>query len=916
MSWLSPLFGRARTRRLRTAPHRRPLRRAVEPLEDRLAPAVFTVNSLADVLNPPAGTVTLRSAIQAANHTPGGNTINLAVSGTYKITLLGAGEDNNASGDFDVLPTGGNLTVVNTSGGAVAIDGGHLDRVFDINPTFDANNPNATAPFKVTFQGLTIQNGAASPVGDGPQGAGGGIRSVGNASVELDNVTITNCFATGDGGAITFENTVNTPWTLTVNNSSLINNHANDAGGAIDTDGSGKVFINPGSVISGNTTVNQGAAIWLDAINNASATLVMTGTKVTNNSAFAGATGAIGNAGNGAVTIAGSLVANNFSGSTGGGFGDENMMGNLTVINSLFLNNVALTSGGGIQAGGDGTTTVITNSVITGNVAQNSGGGVFASGGTFVITNSRIGGNVANFGGGIEDAAATLTVSFSVLDNDVAVGNADGHGSNGGGIDAPLPPTGSVVLTNDLFLNDAASNGPTGNGGALFQGGGALTVANSQFTGNAATGQGGAVFFAGTTAAVTDSTFNANRSNRGGALYFTGTGTFPGGNASALVNDTFFANVSGGGGGAISFAGTGDLVLINDTINGNTAGMNGGGVEKVGSGKLSFENTIVVGDTAGLQGPDVFTAAGLVVTDNGGNILGTLAGAAGFGPGTRVIPDLKLGPLQNNGGQFAGEGSFWQVVQTEALLRGSAAIGTGLKTGAPTDDQRNFKRSGGNANPSVGAFEPQFATNATANQAFIESIYETLLGRTVEPGNGWAALLDQGASPFSVVLGIESSDEYRTIEVQALYQRYLRRAADAGGLQASLNFLKAGGSLEVLAAILVGSQEYFQLYGGTNEGFVNGLYQDALGRSADPNALAGGVQALAGGATRFSLAASLFASPEYKSALAGSDFSGFLGRDIDAASLAAVTQGLGNGLTDEGLLAVLLGSAEGYGKRS
>jgi hypothetical protein len=45
------------------APAARP---GLEPLEDRFAPAVFNVNSLADVLNPAPGVVTLRSAIQAA----------------------------------------------------------------------------------------------------------------------------------------------------------------------------------------------------------------------------------------------------------------------------------------------------------------------------------------------------------------------------------------------------------------------------------------------------------------------------------------------------------------------------------------------------------------------------------------------------------------------------------------------------------------------------------------------------------------------------------------------------------------------------------------------------------------------------------------------------------------------------------
>ena len=36
---------------------------------------------MADILNPPGGTVTLRSAIQQANNTPGGNEIDLNIPG-------------------------------------------------------------------------------------------------------------------------------------------------------------------------------------------------------------------------------------------------------------------------------------------------------------------------------------------------------------------------------------------------------------------------------------------------------------------------------------------------------------------------------------------------------------------------------------------------------------------------------------------------------------------------------------------------------------------------------------------------------------------------------------------------------------------------------------------------------------------
>ena len=52
----------------------------VEALEDRLVLSVFNVNSTADTLTPAAGTVTLRSAIDMANSTPGNKTIQLTWS--------------------------------------------------------------------------------------------------------------------------------------------------------------------------------------------------------------------------------------------------------------------------------------------------------------------------------------------------------------------------------------------------------------------------------------------------------------------------------------------------------------------------------------------------------------------------------------------------------------------------------------------------------------------------------------------------------------------------------------------------------------------------------------------------------------------------------------------------------------------
>jgi hypothetical protein len=264
----------------------------LEQLEDRLAPAVFNVNSLADVLSPPTGTVTLRSAIEQANATAGNNVINLTIPGTYKITLAGtAGESDNAAGEFAIVPNAASpanstLLIQNTSGGTAIVDGNHLNRVFDVNPAA-TNNP-ATAML-VTMQGFTIQNGdafnAADP--DGPTSTGGGIRDQGNASLTLNTMVFTNNVSNADGGGVVMENSVNIgTWTLTINNCQFIDNHAGDTGGGFDTDGTGTVIVN-NSLITGNTDVNQGAGVYVDTIAVGAtfpgASMMMTGTVVSDN---------------------------------------------------------------------------------------------------------------------------------------------------------------------------------------------------------------------------------------------------------------------------------------------------------------------------------------------------------------------------------------------------------------------------------------------------------------------------------------------------------------------------------------------------------------------------------------------------------------------------------------------------------
>ena len=384
--------------------NRRP-RLGLEQLEERAVPAVFNVNSLADILNPGPGVVTLRSAIQAADTgADTTNTINLLVSGDYKITLRGTpGETDNAAGEFAITPQAGNLTILNATVGQVTVDGNHLARVFDINPG-DTDIP--ATKFTVTLTGITVTNGiAVDPANlDGPGSSGGGIRDQGNTSLTLNNVTVTANTASADGGGISMENLVSTPWTLTVNNSVISHNHAGDAGGGIETDGSGKVFVNSGTVINGNTTNNQGGGIWLDAtmdgVGDVTITNPGTGYVTAPTVTFSAPQMAGGTTATGVAVITGGVVTGVTITNPGSGYtsaptvvfsappagttatADANLdffnSANLTVTGTLISDNAALNTGandgGGVGNAGGGTV-ILRTSTIEYNATGGIGGG-------------------------------------------------------------------------------------------------------------------------------------------------------------------------------------------------------------------------------------------------------------------------------------------------------------------------------------------------------------------------------------------------------------------------------------------------------------------------------------------------------------------------------------------------------------
>jgi RHS repeat-associated protein len=201
----------------------------------------------------------------------------------------------------------------------------------------------------------------------------------------------------------------------------------------------------------------------------------------------------------------------------------------------------------------------------------------------------------------------------------------------------------------------------------------------------------------------------------------------------------------------------------------------------------------------------------------------------------------------------------------------------------------------------------------TPSQLFVSQLYLDLLGRPVDPSglSGWKGILDQGGSRTQVALHIESGAEYETVVVQGLYATLLHRSADPGAIGPFVAFLGAGNTVEQVQAVLAGSDEYFHSRGGgTNDGFLDALYHDALNRAVDPAGRAGFDQALNTGTTRTQVAAVIFASAEYEQDLVAALYQKFLHRAADPGGLSAFVSALQNGAHDEDVIADLVGSAE------
>jgi hypothetical protein len=202
---------------------------------------------------------------------------------------------------------------------------------------------------------------------------------------------------------------------------------------------------------------------------------------------------------------------------------------------------------------------------------------------------------------------------------------------------------------------------------------------------------------------------------------------------------------------------------------------------------------------------------------------------------------------------------------------------------------------------------------ATANQNYVDAVFQQLLGRdpTYAELIHYGSALDDGASRMAVVQQIEATSEYETDEITALYENLLGREPDQAGLNNFVNAMSQGLTIEGVAEAIMSSNEYYQVRGGgTDTGFVTALYQDVLQRAPDSGGLASWTGLLAKGVTRWQVAQGILLSNESERMTVTAAYNQFLNRDPDTAGLAGFVMLERHGMSTTDLYAAILASDE------
>jgi hypothetical protein len=219
-------------------------------------------------------------------------------------------------------------------------------------------------------------------------------------------------------------------------------------------------------------------------------------------------------------------------------------------------------------------------------------------------------------------------------------------------------------------------------------------------------------------------------------------------------------------------------------------------------------------------------------------------------------------------------------------------------------------------------------TQGTVDQRFVYEYLKDVLQRPIsmDEVNYWTAQYeknhDDPQTLSSIVIEATPPYEYRRDEIDSAYKTYLHRPADKAGedyylsqVNKSQGVRTSQGVERRTSAALINSDEYFyQRSGGTIDGFINAVFEDALKRPVDPQSLAFFEFQLTHGMTRLDFAISVLNSKEAVTLNINGLFERYLGRPVDPYGLQTflVTSDYDSGYGTETNTETLLDSSEFY----
>ncbi|KAK3262720.1 hypothetical protein CYMTET_28440 [Cymbomonas tetramitiformis] len=448
----------------------------------------------------------------------------------------------------------------------------------------------------------------------GGSGNGGCILTGLGCTLVLQQATIANCSASGDGGGVY----MGSGSALVLTNGSTVRTCTADGnGGGIFGADSSDVSVEKGSLVDSNQAVGNGGGI------HTSGALLVKSSTVSHNQAHGGG-GLFANVDASISLEDGSAVGANSALDSGGGIacvsntwislrrshvasnhgnlgGGINAMGNNITVTldeqSTLSYNLGQTEGGGLRAEGwregsvsvkvFGSSTVLGNEVaryhggglalqvgadlnlagnstMDGNYAAISGGGLYVNGGKVAASNATFLDNRADHMGG--HVYATTHSQMQLVRCLLRGGEAAVAGG------ALSISESSVVLVNASLLanNMAMQNGA----GVDLRDRSHLVIADSVLTGHVVnTGKGGAVYLDNSSAQIMSSVVEGNTASDGGA----GLATM-GGALHVHACNMIGNHASHGSGGGILLGPTSKATITNSSCYNNSAGSDGGAV--------------------------------------------------------------------------------------------------------------------------------------------------------------------------------------------------------------------------------------------------------------------------------------------------------------------------------------------------